>query len=120
MAPEIIEGRKYQGSSVDLFALGVILFSMRAGHQPFDKIANETDLYYKFIVKHRLDLFWKCMDRMQNTNHFSEDFKDLIGSMLDYHPSKRLLTVDLIGHPWVQGETPTHEEVKAEFTTRNV
>ena len=40
MAPELIEGRKYQGSTVDLFALGVILFSMRAGHSPFDNIAS--------------------------------------------------------------------------------
>ena len=32
MAPEIVEKKEYQGVQVDLFALGVILFTMRAGH----------------------------------------------------------------------------------------
>ena len=37
MAPEIHEGRAYQGSSVDLFALSIIIFSLLAGHRPFEK-----------------------------------------------------------------------------------
>ena len=58
-APELLEERKYQGSTVDLFALGVILFDMRAGHSPFDKLATKDDMFYKLIVNHRFDLFWK-------------------------------------------------------------
>lgn len=38
--------------------------------------------------------------------------------MLDYHPAKRLVMADLIGHPWMQGEFPTDEEVAEEFTRR--
>ena len=37
MAPEIHEGRAYQGSSVDLFALSIIIFNLLAGHRPFDE-----------------------------------------------------------------------------------
>ena len=92
---------------MDLFALGVILFAMRAGHPPYDNLATKQDMDYRFIINHRLDLYWKSMDRFHEAGHFSEDFKDLISSMLDYHPSKRLLMMDLIGHPWVQGELPT-------------
>ena len=107
MAPEIIEGKEYQGDTVDLFALGVILFAMRAGHAPYDNLATKQDMDYRFIINHRLDLYWKAMGQFHETGHFSEDFKDLIGSMLDYHPSRRPIMMDLIGHPWVQGELPT-------------
>ena len=103
MAPEIIQGNKYMGKTVDLFALGVILFAMRAGHYPFDRMATKDDLYYRYIVSGRIDLFWKAMHNVNNypDDHFSEDFKDLLVSMLSYHASNRLLMVDLIGHPWM-------------------
>ena len=32
MAPEILYNEEYQGSAVDLFALAIILFSMRSKH----------------------------------------------------------------------------------------
>ena len=78
-------------------------------------MASKEDMFYKCIINHRLDLFWKHWDQVQPEGHYSQDFKDLISSMLDYHPAKRLLMADLIGHPWMQGEFPTKEEVLAEF-----
>ena len=36
MAPEIIEGRPYKGTSVDIYALGVSLFAMVTGVMPFE------------------------------------------------------------------------------------
>jgi serine/threonine protein kinase len=35
MAPEVIEKRPYRGTSVDIFAAGVILFTMVTGTMPF-------------------------------------------------------------------------------------
>ena len=43
MAPEIIEGKAYKGTSVDMFALGVVLFAMVTGVMPFDKRAHKDD-----------------------------------------------------------------------------
>ena len=48
----------------------------------------------------------------------SDDFKDLISSMFDYYPSKRLIMADLISHPWVQGVVPTQDEIIEEFSKR--
>ena len=107
MAPEIIANQKYQGMTVDLFAVGVILFAMRAGHQPFDKMASKDDMFYKLVINHRMDLLWNTFDGYQAEGHFSQSFKDLISCMIDYHPSKRLLMADLIGHPWMQGDFPS-------------
>ena len=42
MAPELNEKRIYSGKSVDVFALGVILFCMRFKQFPFGR-ANRSD-----------------------------------------------------------------------------
>ena len=86
---------------MDLFALGVILFQMRSGFSPFDNLASKDDMYYKLIVNHRLDVYWKHQEKKVEKGHFSEDYKDLISSMLDFYPAKRLTMADLIAHPWV-------------------
>jgi len=57
MAPEILLKKPYQGQSVDLFALGVILFAMRSGNAPFDS-ASKDDRFYQLLATNRSDLFW--------------------------------------------------------------
>lgn len=57
MAPEILLKQPYQAQSVDIFALGVILFMMQAGTMPFEK-ATASDPHYSLIVGHREDQFW--------------------------------------------------------------
>ena len=81
-------------------------------------MAHEDDRFYKFFYpEHRLDQFWKCMQQHQEENHYSVQFKDIIGTMLDYYPSRRLMMADLIAHPWMQGEFPTEQEIRAEFAS---
>ena len=84
MAPEILESKPYQGEVVDLFALGVILFTLFAGHPPFQANANDEDPYYKLITSNRADLFWRghSNPNMKPEGFFPEDFKDLITCML--------------------------------------
>lgn len=38
--------------------------------------------------------------------------------MIDYYPQKRPLMADIIGHPWMQGECATQEEIALEFAER--
>jgi len=45
MAPEIKTEKSYHGKKVDVFALGVILFILIAGHRPFGQ-ASKRDAYY--------------------------------------------------------------------------
>lgn len=53
MAPEILncENDKigYNGEQTDVFALGVILFSMLLGRPPFREANSNKDRYYKLI-----------------------------------------------------------------------
>ena len=45
-APEIVGERKYEGTSVDIWSSGVILYALLAGCLPFDE-DNITLLYKK-------------------------------------------------------------------------
>ena len=81
MAPEILLKQPYQGQVTDLFALGIILFILYKGNPPFT-LASSDDSFYKLIVMENLDLFWKLHSQRSEPSFFSEEFKDLIISML--------------------------------------
>lgn len=58
MAPEIHNHEKYSGTAVDIFATGIILFIMYAGHPPFMKADPKSDAYYKCLCNNRHATFW--------------------------------------------------------------
>ena len=118
MAPEILEKQPYQGQVADLFAAAVILFIMYTQHPPF-QMAKAEDIYYKLLATNRADLFWKAHSTRKPAGFFSDEFKDLITSMLQLHPHQRLCMADIIGHPWMQGEVATEEQVRVEFARRH-
>ena len=77
MAPEIHMRKPYIGSSVDLFACGIILFIMYTQHPPFTK-AEPNDPFYRLLCANRADLFWKAHSKNKPEGFFSEEFKNLI------------------------------------------
>ena len=119
MAPEILDRQPYQGQMVDLFALGVILFILYAGHPPFN-MASDDDQRFKLLSSNKSEAFWKLQAHHHDPGFFSEDFKDLITNMLACFPHNRPNVVDIVGHPWLaQGGVASAEEVRAEFTDRH-
>lgn len=46
MAPELIMKKQYQGHSVDLFAIAIILFILYTGHPPFNSANPVKDPHY--------------------------------------------------------------------------
>ena len=81
MAPEIREGKIYDGKKIDTFSLGVILFIIVQGTFPFNT-SSTKDPYYKLAFSGQMDAFWKA-NKSQNT---SDEFKDLMGKLLSYNP----------------------------------
>ena len=81
MAPEIHMKKMYNPASVDLFACGIILFIMFAGHPPFNK-AEPNDPFYRLLCANRPDLFWKAHEKNKGEDFFPESFKDLTTRML--------------------------------------
>ena len=84
MAPEIKEGKKYDGSKIDIFSTGVILFIIVLGIFPF-KEAKKDEYFYKMIFDGKLNHYWKKTGGM----NLSDDFKDLIIKMFSHDAKTR-------------------------------
>ena len=73
MAPEIKEGKTYDGKQIDMFSCGVILFIIVQGIFPF-KEAKKDEYFYNLIINGKLDTYWAKVGGQT----LSEEFKDLI------------------------------------------
>ncbi|KAI7694706.1 Maternal embryonic leucine zipper kinase [Sarcoptes scabiei] len=89
-APELLRGQTYSGPAVDVWSAGVLLFSLLAGHLPFDD-DNVNNLYKKIQIGRFIMPVW-----------FSSDVRDLLISMLKTNPSERISVSKALNHPWVQ------------------
>jgi serine/threonine protein kinase len=55
----VLEGKPYEGSKVDIFSLGVIVFVMVTGALPYFKDASVHDPIYKHLCRGQPDWFWE-------------------------------------------------------------
>ena len=89
----------YDGRAVDVWALGVILFTMYFGCPPW-RIPHDSDNRYKRIVHDRqlvrLINAWKLPS-------VTPELEDLLGGIFVLDPSKRLTIVEIAAHPFVTG-----------------
>lgn len=97
-APEMIAGKKYIGSRVDLWSTGVILFAMVSGYLPFED-PNTADLYKKIL---------NC--EYETPEWVSDLTKDMISCILDTDPDKRYTIEDIRKHPWFNQVTTKSTE----------
>jgi len=119
MAPEIYTGLEYSGPCIDLFAMGVILFSMVAGNPPFRE-SSLSDPHYNLIRSNRIDTFWHVHSRNREggLDFFSEDFRHLINGLLSLNPHERPSLAEIREHPWYTATIPTKEEMFEELEKR--
>jgi len=96
MAPEIKEGKMYDGRQIDIFSTGVILFIIVQGIFPF-KEAKKDEYFYNLILNNKLEQYWKKVGGQS----LSSEFKDLILKMFHYDGSKRPSISELKAHPWL-------------------
>jgi len=96
MAPEIKEGKTYNGTQVDLFSMGVILFIMVQGIFPF-KEARKEEYFYNLLINGQTDTYFKKV----NGEGLSNEFKDLILGLFQFDGSKRPSLDDIRNHPWL-------------------
>ncbi|KAL0106033.1 hypothetical protein PUN28_016034 [Cardiocondyla obscurior] len=94
-APELIMGKKYLGSEVDIWSMGVLLYALLCGFLPFDD-NNLENLYQKILGGKYEEPYW-----------LSNNSKALIKSMLQIDPAKRITIHELCRHPWITGNSLT-------------
>jgi len=95
MAPEIVEYSSFHGKKADIFALGVLLFTIVFGFPPFDE-ACSSDRRYQLIKQHELHVLlgkWGIEAK--------DDLVDLLQGML--LPEEDRITIDqVVQHAWLQ------------------
>ncbi|CAK9830087.1 Maternal embryonic leucine zipper kinase [Anthophora retusa] len=88
-APELILGRKYLGSEVDIWSMGVLLYALLCGFLPFDD--NSIESLYRKILSGKYD----------EPSWLSSSSRRLIRAMLQIDPKKRITIQELCNHPWI-------------------
>jgi len=94
-APEVISGQLY-AAEVDVWSCGVILFALLCARLPFED-PYIPDLYKK--IREGIYTF---------PPHVSAECKQLISSMLAVDPLKRITIAEILEHPWVKQNVPSH------------
>lgn len=97
LAPEMLQRNSYD-KSIDIWALGVIVFVLLCGCLPFDddssKINSQDDARKKFTLRFPK---WSL--------NLSESAKDLLKHLLDTNPKTRFTAEQALVHPWVSGRS---------------
>ena len=104
-APEILLRRGYD-KSVDLYSMGVIIYTMLCGYTPYplDDTARFLDLArYGRVEFHKR--YW---------SNISQECKDFIKMLLDPNPTKRGTAEEVLHHPWFTQGTATDHDLLAD------
>ena len=101
--PEILQNTMAPAApSVDMWALGIIVYIMLTGLHPFDLTGNTPDAE---VERKILALESPPIMNSPITAHLSKSAIDLIEKLIVWDPKKRMTAMQMLGHPWVRGET---------------
>ncbi|XP_005086558.1 sperm motility kinase 2B-like [Mesocricetus auratus] len=89
-APEFFLRQPYDGTKVDSWGLGVLLYFMVTGTLPFEGITFE-ELGSKVLL-----------GQYDVPSHLSQDLQDVIRSLLTVNPKKRPTLKDILRYPWLR------------------
>jgi len=92
VAPEVLRQENY-GSQVDMWSLGVILYTMLCGYPPF--IERNLPALYKAIRSGKIKFDKRYWGRV------SESAKDCVRGLLTVDYNKRLTPTQLLEHKWL-------------------
>ena len=87
-APEMLAGKKYGASMVDIWSCGIVLYAMICGYLPFEDYDN--DILFKKIIEGKYKV----------PPHVSDSAKDLIKNILITNPKKRYTIEQIKNHKW--------------------
>jgi len=102
-APEVYSRKGYSALKVDVWAMGIVLFSLCSGFFPVQE-AKEDDWRFKRLAKDQAKKIGACesiFKTYKRTCPFSQPLKDLIDGMLTIDPAKRLSVDEMCASEWL-------------------
>lgn len=105
LAPEIIQGIFYDAMKVDMWCLGIILYTLGCGVLPF-RAKSLEDLHLK-IIKAQIDF------PEGKESNLSEDYKDLVRGLIKTNSKDRLTIPQVLSHPWLKNPDRQHQITSA-------
>lgn len=91
-APEVFEGKEYEGPQLDIWSLGVVLYVLVCGSLPFDGATLPA-------LKQRV-----TEGRFRVPYFMSQECENLIRRMLAVDPAKRVSVAQIKQHRWMQAD----------------
>ena len=100
MAPELLNWQPY-GPPVDIWAFGIVVYSLLTGRLPFPKADEEPRrfLYHVSQANYFRDLL--------ETYNISDEARDLISICLTADPQQRATIEQIVSHPWLSVDLKT-------------
>eukprot|EP00488_Nonionellina_sp_1-RS-2012_P002075 TRINITY_DN376_c0_g1_i1.p1 TRINITY_DN376_c0_g1~~TRINITY_DN376_c0_g1_i1.p1 ORF type:complete len:121 (+),score=29.50 TRINITY_DN376_c0_g1_i1:381-743(+) len=92
VAPEIISGKEYD-CKCDSWSLGVMLYIMLVGYQPFR--ADSLNQIYTKIALGKFDF------KSKRWNKVSKEAKHMVRCLMEVDPKKRYTMEDVRTHSWI-------------------
>ncbi|KAI0599913.1 kinase-like domain-containing protein [Biscogniauxia sp. FL1348] len=102
-APEIVKDERYS-KSVDMWALGCVLYTLLCGFPPF--YDESIEVLTEKVAKGQYTFLSPWWDDI------SKSAQDLISHLLTVDPEKRFTINEFLDHPWIQGSGPTPRDEK--------
>ncbi|KAI8075467.1 kinase-like domain-containing protein [Gilbertella persicaria] len=93
-SPEIVRGKRYDGTATDVWSCGAIMYAMVTGHLPFD-----DEHMGRLLAKIKTGRYRSLPD------YLSADARDLIKRMLVVDPTKRMTMAEILDHPWLTNKS---------------
>lgn len=95
MSPEIMIEKKYN-SKTDLWSFGIIMYQLLFGFNPFEPTIKNKSNPFKPLID---NLMSKNIDFSVNL-HYSQECYDIIISMLNKNPNRRIDWEHFLNHKW--------------------
>lgn len=116
LAPEArLRPDSFDPVPADVWSLGVLLFVMLSGIQPFAEASLPGDWWYQCVLRQDWDAYWQAME---GSAYFTLEAKSLLQAMLQPNPAERYSLDDVLEHPWMAGPVLSDSVAAGEMSRR--